>query len=76
MVVIDSDTHVVEGPEIWTHVRPEDDAFRPLSITADRESRHAYTSGGKEFWMIDGQMYGRGGQPSEKYADASTPTAG
>jgi predicted TIM-barrel fold metal-dependent hydrolase len=71
MAVIDSDTHIVEGPEIWTHVRPQDDAFRPLSITADRESNHAYTSGGRQFWMIDGQMYGRGGQPSEQYGEGT-----
>jgi predicted TIM-barrel fold metal-dependent hydrolase len=71
MTVIDSDTHVVEGPAIWDHIRPEDDAFTPLSVTSDGISRHAYSSGGSQFWMIDGQIYGRGGQKSDVYADGT-----
>ena len=71
MAVIDADTHIVEGPGIWTHVRPDDHSFRPLAVTSESESRHAYSSGGKEFWLIDGQVYGRGGQPSEFYADGT-----
>ncbi|MCB2106551.1 MAG: amidohydrolase [Rhodobacteraceae bacterium] len=71
MTVIDADTHVVEGPAIWDFVRPEDEAFRPLSVTSERESRHAYSSGGREFWMIDGFLYGRGGQPSAVYAEGT-----
>ena len=71
MAIIDSDAHVVEGPDIWTHVRPEDEAFRPLAVTADRQSHHAYSSGGADFWMIDGQLYGRGGQPSDQYAEGT-----
>ncbi len=71
MSVIDADTHIVEGPAIWDHVRSEDEAYRPLTITSERESRAAYSSGGKEFWMIDGQIFGRGGQPSEAYADGT-----
>lgn len=28
MSVIDSDTHIVEGPAIWNHIRAQDEAFR------------------------------------------------
>lgn len=67
MTVIDADTHIVEGRAIWDHVWPEDDAFRPIPVTSERASRHAYSSGGKDFWLIDGHLYGAGGQPSNVY---------
>lgn len=71
MTVIDSDTHVVEDKMIWDYVSGAEAAYKPIAVTLDEESRLAYSSGGKHFWLIDGVLYGRGGQPGPMYAEGT-----
>ncbi len=52
MTVIDADTHVVEDTMIWDYIPAADAAYKPTAITADEESKLAYSSGGKQFWLM------------------------
>lgn len=71
MTVIDSDTHVVEDAMIWDYVSKTDAAYKPVPMTADEDSHLAYSSGGRQFWLIDGRLFGRGGQPGPMYAEGT-----
>ncbi len=75
MAVIDADTHVVEDIMIWDYVSDADAAYKPVAVTSDESSNLAYSSGGKQFWLIDGQLYGRGGQPGPMYAEGTRTLA-
>ena len=70
-MIIDSDTHVVEDDMIWNFVSKDDARYKPLSVESSEVSYTAYSSGGSRFWLIDGKLYGRGGQPSKVYADGT-----
>lgn len=71
MKIVDADTHVVEDAMIWDYVPEAEAAHKPLTLTSNEETRLAYSSGGSQFWLIDGKLYGRGGQPSPMYADGT-----
>ncbi len=71
MTVIDADTHVVEDVMIWDYVSQADAAYKPVSVTADEVSNLAYSSGERQFWLIDGDLYGRGGQPGPMYGEGT-----
>ncbi|MEQ9444758.1 MAG: amidohydrolase family protein [Rhodospirillaceae bacterium] len=62
-VVIDADTHVVENDFIWDHLTEADKAYRPTVVT-DQAT-------GKEFSVIDGSLYPKGGQKLIAYPDGT-----
>ena len=70
-MIIDSDTHIVENEAIWKFVSKADEKYKPIAVEAGEVSYAAYSSGSKRFWMIDGRLYGRGGQPSEVYGEGT-----
>src|SRR6185295_4671192 len=70
-MIIDSDTHVVEDDMIWNFVSKDDARYKPIAVESSEVSYAAYSSGGSRFWLIDGKLYGRGGQPSKVYADGT-----
>ena len=66
--VVDSDTHVVEDEHVWEYLTPSDQAHRPVVLAANtRAAAKAYRSGGNAFWLIDGELYPRGGQSLISY---------
>lgn len=70
-MIIDSDTHVVEDEMIWDWVSKADARYKPISINSTEVSHAAYSSGSTRFWLIDGRVYGRGGQPSKVYPEGT-----
>ncbi|MBL8629461.1 MAG: amidohydrolase [Rhodospirillaceae bacterium] len=70
-MIIDSDTHVVEDEDIWKWVSKAEARYKPITISSSEVSHAAYSSGSTKFWLIDGKIYGRGGQPSNVYADGT-----
>lgn len=70
MPIIDADTHVVEAACIWDYLAKEDDIHRPAVISMDEvpEAYKQRAMAGRQFWLIDGKLYGLGGLPSNMYA--------
>ena len=50
MVVIDSDTHVIETEHTWEYMDPSDEQYRPQILTGED---------GKRYWFIDGRIKGQ-----------------
>jgi predicted TIM-barrel fold metal-dependent hydrolase len=70
-MIIDSDTHVVEDEMIWAWVSKAEARYKPIAIDSKEVSHAAYSSGSTRFWLIDGKIYGRGGQPSNVYPEGT-----
>ena len=49
-MIIDADAHVIEAEETWDFLAPDEQRWRPVSLTG---------SGGEKFWLVDGQMFSR-----------------
>lgn len=69
MPVIDADTHVVEAPCIWDYLAKSDEIHRPAVVSMDEvpEAYKQRAMAGRQFWLIDGKMYGMGGLPTDMY---------
>jgi predicted TIM-barrel fold metal-dependent hydrolase len=55
MAVIDADTHVDECEDTWAHMTPDEDKFRPVTVsdaTTERGGRPGYSRN----WLIDGGL--------------------
>lgn len=61
MGAIDADTHVLETPETWDFLDPDDVRFRPLMVDAD--GGQTEWRGAKRLWSIEGQFIPRGEPP-------------
>ena len=53
MTVIDSDAHVIEGPNTWEFMLPSDAQYRPEIVNRD----------GVDYWVIEGKERGRARGP-------------
>lgn len=81
--LIDADTHVIEDDHCWETMTGADAAHRPVAVTAGKGAGRAdnflakgftgkaMPGGGVTFWLIDGQLYPRGGQMLIDYPDGA-----
>lgn len=69
MPVIDADTHVIECEQTWSYFEKADAALMPKVVTSAEPVTHKRESpmAGHEFWLVDGRMYMKGGQVSDRY---------
>jgi predicted TIM-barrel fold metal-dependent hydrolase len=66
--IIDADAHVLETDRTWDYLEPEDQKYRPVSIT---------TPDGQRYWMINGRIGGlRFAALSEKQLEAKSEKTG
>ena len=68
---IDADTHIVEDTNLWTEISKADlDAKPRVVITEpDKASPGVFPTG--QYWLIDGELYGKGGQALINYTDGT-----
>ena len=64
MPTIDSDAHVIETERTWEFMDESDAKFRPVTVTSSSDP-------GKQFWVIDGKVFGRGGNVGKEFPEAS-----
>lgn len=48
MAIIDADAHVIESDATWDFMVGDDEQYKPMPVTADRD--------GRSFWVIDGVL--------------------
>ncbi len=58
MPTIDADAHVHETEKTWEYMEGSDARFRPVVVSAN--------NGQRTFWMIDGKIFGKGGNVNKE----------
>ena len=68
---IDADTHIVEEPEVWDMLASGEEEYKPgvVHTEADKASPGVFPTG--QYWLIDGELYGKGGQALINYVDGT-----
>ena len=68
---IDADTHIVEDVNLWTEMPKADLDAKPRVVTTepDKASPGVFATG--QHWLIDGELYGKGGQGLINYTDGT-----
>ena len=64
MPTIDADAHVIETERTWEYMDGSDAKFRPVTVSSSSDP-------GKQFWVIDGRVFGRGGNVGKEFPEAS-----
>lgn len=64
MPTIDADTHVIETERTWEYMDESETQFKPVTVTAS-------SAPGRQFWLIDGKVFGRGGNVGKEFPEAS-----
>ncbi len=62
MPTIDADAHVHETEQTWEYMEGSDARYRPVVVSSNNERR--------TFWMIDGRIFGRGGNVNKEIPPA------
>ena len=58
MPTIDADAHVHETEKTWDYMEGSDQRFKPLVVSSNNDQR--------SFWMIDGKIFGKGGNVNKE----------
>ena len=68
---IDADTHIVEDMEVWSMLAADELHLKPRVVTTepDKAAPGVFPTG--QYWMIDGELYGKGGQALINYVDGT-----
>jgi predicted TIM-barrel fold metal-dependent hydrolase len=57
-MIIDADTHVLEGEHTWDYLQPHEQRFRPVLVPNKRPGTSGYDP--RFWWMVDGTTRRRG----------------
>ena len=60
-MIIDADTHVLETEKTFEYFSEADKQYKPavVSITGESDASIPNSAHGSDFWLIDGQLYGK-----------------
>ena len=60
--IVDSDAHVVENINTFSHIDPRDSKYTPLLLNQAWGPARVSKDGnvGQSYWLIDGNVYARG----------------
>ncbi|NIO11635.1 MAG: amidohydrolase family protein [Deltaproteobacteria bacterium] len=64
MPTIDADAHVIETELTWEYMEGSEAPFKPVNVTTS-------SAPGRQFWLIDGKVFGRGGNVGQEFPEAS-----
>ena len=64
MPTIDADTHVIETERTWDYMDESEAQFKPVTVTSS-------SAPGRQFWLIDGKVFGRGSNVGKEFPEAS-----
>ena len=68
---IDADTHIVEDTDIWTSIPKADQDVAPKVVMAAPEVGKPGVFATGQYWMVDGELYGKGGQALIHYEEGT-----
>lgn len=61
MPIIDADAHVIETPQTWSYMRPDEQEFRPQIFVRDPSDGAPYYKGQRhQYWLIEGKVQSKG----------------
>ncbi|MCB2107460.1 MAG: amidohydrolase family protein [Rhodobacteraceae bacterium] len=68
---VDADTHIVEDADIWSLLGNDEIELKPRIVVTepDKAAPGVFPTG--QYWMIDGELYGKGGQALINYSDGT-----
>lgn len=68
---IDADTHIVEDTNIWDDFPSEFLDVKPKVVTTEPDQARPGQFPTGQYWMVDGELYGKGGQALINYQDGT-----
>ena len=68
---IDADTHIVEEAPVWDMIAQQDIDIRPRIVRTEPDGASPGVFATGQYWLIDGELYGKGGQALINYVDGT-----
>lgn len=68
---IDADTHIVEDVNMWTEFAKDELDARPRVVITEPDKAMPGVFPTGQYWLVDGELYGKGGQALINYTDGT-----